>query len=320
MSRRMACPKTDTPFISPNIEMRPLCGSMRARSYQPRRKETPELAVLLALLSTMSISAGEFFASSATKRTRAHEVTSSMFASGVVLTAIAALLWPGEPTSRDLLLGAVAGVANGSAVLLLYLAYSRGSLRSAAPAAAVVMSSVPIAWDVVVTGTSPSFVTWIGIILGVSAIALTTYEGGPAHDQRPVLLIAIAAGVIFGLLLISLGEIGEEAGGRPIFVQRVIGFVVAAIATRATGPRIFPANKTVRARSLVVGIFATSAIVLFVLALQAGGSLAVVSVIGSQYAAVAVLLGVLFGGQTMRWWQGLGLIGASLAVALIAVG
>ncbi len=69
-----------------------------------------------------------------------------------------------------------------------------------------------------------------------------------------------------------------------------------------------------------MGIFATSAIVLFVLALQAGGSLAVVSVIGSQYAAVAVLLGVLFGGQTMRWWQGLGLIGASLAVALIAVG
>lgn len=278
------------------------------------------MAVLLALFTTMSISAGEFFAAGVTRRTRAHEVTSSMFASGVVLTAVVALLWPGEPTRTDLLVGALSGVANGTAVLLLYLAYSRGSLRSAAPAAAVVMSSVPIVWDVVVTGTSPSFITWIGIILGVSAIALTTYEGGGGQDEQPILMIAVAAGVIFGVMLILLGEVGEDAGGRPIFIQRVVGFLVAAIATRATGPRIFPGDKAVRARSFVVGLFATSAVLLFVLALQAGGSLAVVSVIGSQYAAVAVLLGVVFGGQTMRWWQGLGLLGTSVAVALITIG
>ncbi|MDW3176829.1 MAG: DMT family transporter [Acidimicrobiia bacterium] len=278
------------------------------------------MAVLLALLTTMSISAGEFFAAGVTRRTRAHEVTSSMFASGVVLTSVVALLWPGEPTRTDLLVGALSGVANGTAVLLLYLAYSRGSLRSAAPAAAVVMSSVPIVWDVVVTGTSPSFITWIGIILGVSAIALTTYEGGGGQDEQPILMIAVAAGVIFGVMLILLGEVGEDAGGRPIFFQRVVGFLVAAIATRATGPRIFPGDKAVRARSFVVGLFATSAVLLFVLALQAGGSLAVVSVIGSQYAAVAVLLGVVFGGQSMRWWQGLGLLGTSVAVALITIG
>lgn len=243
-----------------------------------------------------------------------------MFASGVILTAVVALLWPGEPTNRDLLLGGFSGAANGTAVLLLYLAYSRGSLRSAAPAAAVVMSSVPIGWDVIVSETSPSFVTWIGIILGVGAIALTTYERGDGQNDRPILMIAVTAGAIFGVMLILLGEIGEDAGGRPILFQRFVGFVVAASATRATGPRVFPEDKAVRARSFVVGLFGTSAVVLFVLALQAGGSLAVVSVIGSQYAAVAVLLGVVFGGQTMRWWQGVGLVGTSLAVALITIG
>ncbi len=50
------------------------------------------------------------------------------------------------------------------------------------------------------------------------------------------------------------------------------------------------------------------------------GSLAVASVVGSQYAAVAVLLGVLVRGQRMWWWQGLGLGGSSIAVALIAIG
>ena len=50
------------------------------------------------------------------------------------------------------------------------------------------------------------------------------------------------------------------------------------------------------------------------------GSLAVASVVSSQYAAVAVLLGVLVRGQRMWWWQGLGLGGSSIAVALIAIG
>jgi len=44
------------------------------------------------------------------------------------------------------------------------------------------------------------------------------------------------------------------------------------------------------------------------------------SVVGSQYAAVAVILGGVVRGQRMRWWQGLGLGGSSLAVALIVIG
>ena len=118
------------------------------------------MAVLLALLTTASIGIGEFLAGGLTKRARANEITSTMFGAGVALTAVVAVAWPGNPTGRDLLLGGLAGIANGTGVLLLYVAYSRGSLRSAAPAAAVVMSSVPIAWDIAVAGTSPSPLTW----------------------------------------------------------------------------------------------------------------------------------------------------------------
>jgi len=61
-------------------------------------------------------------------------------------------------------------------------------------------------------------------------------------------------------------------------------------------------------------------VILFVLAIQAGGSLAVVSVMGSQYAAVAVLIGVVVHRQPLRWWQAVGLAMASVSVALITVG
>ena len=278
------------------------------------------MTVVLALLSTLAIGTGEFLAGDVTKRARAHEVTSAMFLAGVAMTAVVALVWPGDPGVSDLVFGALAGLANGVAILLLYAAYSRGSLRSAAPAAAVVMSSVPIGWDVLASGSSPSVLTWTGIVLGVSAIALASYEPSPSDDEQPALMIAIAAGAVFGVLLVLLGEIGDGAGGPPILLQRVVGFVVAVSVTRATGPRIFPADSEARRTSFVLGLFATTAVVLFVLALQAGGALSIVSVIGSQYAAVAVGLAVIFRGQRMTSTQTIGLILASLAVALIALG
>ena len=277
------------------------------------------MAILLAILCTLSIGAGEHLAAGATKQTRSHEVTSAMFASGVVLTGLVALLWPGEPVARDLVFGAMAGVANGTAILLLYAAYSRGTLRSAAPAAAVVMSAVPVGFDIT-TGGSPSILTWLGLGLGVAAIGLTSYQPADGEDDRFALGIAIVAGVVFGVLLILLGEIGDDAGGSPLFVQRAVGLVIAVVATRATGPRILPADPGARRTSLLVGVFATTAVILFVLAIQAGGSLAVVSVMGSQYAGVAVLLGVVLHQQRIRWWQTLGLTMASVAVGLITVG
>ena len=278
------------------------------------------MAVVLAILSTICIGTGEFVAGGVTKRTRANEVSATMFASGTIMTAIIAILWRGDPTMSDMMFGALAGVTNGVGILLLYLAYSRGSLRSAAPTAAVVMSSVPILWDVLVKRTAPSLLTWGGITLGVVAIALSSYQQSDNQKDENATGLAITAGIVFGVLFILLGEIAREAGGAPLLAQRGVGFIVAVIVSRSTGKHIFPTERAVLAMSLVVGLFATSAMVLMVLALQAGGSLSVVSVIGSQYAAVAVILGLVFRGQRLTWWQAVGLTTASLAVALISLG
>ncbi|MGB1503893.1 MAG: EamA family transporter [Acidimicrobiales bacterium] len=277
------------------------------------------MALLLALLCTFSIGTGEHLAAGATKSTRSHEVTSGMFASGTILTAVLALAWPGDPSVRDLVFGALGGAANGVGILLLYYAYSRGSLRSAAPTAGVVMSAVPVLWNLTV-GSVPSTVVWAGIALGLTAIGFTSYQPEDGKDDRYTVSIAVVAGVVFGILLILLAEIGPDAGGSPLFVQRLVGLVIAVTVTRLTGPRIFPARRQDRWTSFTVGMFATTAIILFVLAIHAGGNLAVVSVMGSQYPAVAVLLGVLVHRQPLRWWQGVGLALASVAVALITVG
>ena len=120
-------------------------------------------------------------------------------------------------------------------------------------------------------------------------------------------------------MLILLSHIGNGAGGSPLLLQRVVAFLIAISVARSTGPRIFPSERKAFITSFVAGIFGIAAVILFVLAVR-GGSLAVVSVAGSQYAAVAVLLGVAIRGQRMWWWQGVGLGGSSLALALIAIG
>ena len=277
------------------------------------------VSVIYAVLSTFSIGLSDFFASAVTKRARPNEVTSTVLLAGVVVMGVAAVFWSGNPTTSDLVHGALAGAANGVGVLLLFVAYSRGSLRSTAPTAAVVMAGFPVLWDILVSGASPSTVTSIGLSLGVIAIALSSYERGNPDSGSAGLFIAGLAGVVFGILLILLSYIGGGAGGSPLLVQRVVAFLIAISAARATGPRIFPSERSAFITSFGAGIFGIAAVVLFVLALR-GGSLAVVSVAGSQYAAVAVLLGVAIRGQRMWWWQGVGLGGSSLAVALIAIG
>ncbi len=277
------------------------------------------MSILLALLSTFSIGLGEFLASGLTQRVRANQVTSTVFLGGAVTMAITALFWRGDPTGADLAYGAAAGAVNAMAILLLYLAYSRGSLRSAAPAAAVVMSGVPVLWDLVITGTSPSPITSIGLLIGVVAIALSSYDRDDGGGGRSGLLVAVLAGMLFGTLLVLLSYIGEGAGGSVLLVQRSVGLVVAVAVAGATGPAIFATGRSDAIVSFGIGVLASVAVALFVLALR-GGSLAVVSVVSSQYAAVAVLLGVVFRGQRMTWWQVVGLLGASAAVALIAIG
>lgn len=279
----------------------------------------PLMSVIYAVLSTFSIGLSDFFASDVTKKARASEVTSTVLLAGVVAMAVAAVFWSANPTTSDLVNGALAGAANGVGILLLFVAYSRGSLRSAAPTAAVVMSGVPVLWDVLVLGTSPSTITSVGLMLGVIAIALSSYERENSDNGSASLLIASLAGVVLGILLILLSYIGHDAGASPLLIQRIVAFLVAISVARATGPRIFPSERSAFIVSFVAGIFGIAAVVLFVLALREG-SLAVVSVAGSQYAAVAVLLGVAIRGQRMWWWQALGLGGSSLAVALIAIG
>ncbi|MCP3936961.1 MAG: EamA family transporter [Actinomycetia bacterium] len=277
------------------------------------------MPIVFALLSTLSIALGEFLANGVSSRARSHEVTSAMFLSGACATGLVALVWRGDPTWNDIGVGLLAGVANGVGILLLYRSYATASLRSAAPAAAVVMSSVPIGWDIAVNGSSLTALTGLGLALGVIAIALTSYEGGVASRDRKGLNLAILAGAVFGTLLVLLSYIGRDAGGTPLLVQRVVAFAVAAGVTRLTGPRIVPSNRRDRWTSLLIGLLATAAIVLFLLALR-DGDLAVVSVLSSQYAGVAVVLGVIFHSHKMYWWQWIGLAAASLAVALISVG
>jgi drug/metabolite transporter (DMT)-like permease len=74
-----------------------------------------------------------------------------------------------------------------------------------------------------------------------------------------------------------------------------------------------------RRMAMISGVFGVVAIASLQLAFREGAS-GPVSVAGSQFATVAVILSVLFNRERMRWWQGIGVAATAAGVALMALG
>jgi len=115
-----------------------------------------------------------------------------MFLSGTIGTALVALFWRGDPL-----------------------------------AAAVVMSAAPVLWDVFVTGNSPSLLTGAGLLLGLTAIGLSSYAPGTDPVAASGIRLAILAGLVFGALMIMISYVSDGSGGGPIFIHGHVSYLVS---------------------------------------------------------------------------------------------
>ena len=276
------------------------------------------MAILLAALASVFIGSGEHVASGAARRIRPEEIVAGFFVTGLVLTPVLLVLVPGRLDSGDLGLGAVAGVGNALGLLALYRGYSVASVGVVAPVAGVLMAALPAVIDIVAGDGVPSGLTVAGLVVGVLALALTTFSPGLGGQVGKGVVFAILAGLAYGVTLAAIGSTDESSGMWPVVPQRAIALVVALAVARATGPRML-APPGQRGPGYVSGVFGTAGVACFVAAAQRG-SLGPVSVAGSQFPAVAVLLGYLLRGERVWWWQTVGLAATVVAVGLIAVG
>ena len=284
------------------------------------------MAILLGLLAAVTYGTADFLGGFATKRSGVFSVVviSQVFGSLLILLAIPFFL--GGYDGISFAWGMASGVAGGFGVTFFYAALAAGRMSQIAPITAVVAACIPVIFGLV-SGERPGIGPLAGIGLALLAVALVSSgapEGGDADgdetagDERRGLLLALAAGIGFGLFFVLLARAGSESGIWPLAGARVASvssvLLVALLAKQTLRPS--PGSLPVIAAA---GMFDVAANIAYLLASRVG-LLSLVAVVTSMYPAMTVILARVLLHERMHKVQMAGVGVAFVAVVLIAMG
>ncbi len=275
------------------------------------------MAILFSLTSALAYGISDFLGGIFAKRASAWQVAVVGQTSSGFFSLLAAIFIAGSPTARDLIFGALAGLGGGFGVVFLYRGLATARMGVVAPLSAIGTALVPVVVGVA-TGDRPSQLAVLGIVCAFPAIALISkvVDTNPAH--RGGVADGILAGVGFGTLFVFLGQVGDEAGLYPLVMSQVTSvFAVIAMAT-VLRQGWFPRDRGAW-KAVMMGPLGATAQGAFLYATH-HGLLSVVSVISALYPASTVLLAAVLLREKIHGWQGVGLVFAVVAVALVAAG
>ena len=268
-------------------------------------------AIVLALAAAAVYGSADFFGGLATRRTPATAVVVISQISGVAVLAAAWLALPSRFYPEDVLWGALAGLAGGTAIAALYGALAVGRMGVVSPITAVIGASVPVAVGLL-AGERPGALALAGVACAFIAVALVSAnaETRGISLREPGLKLALLAGAGIGLLYVFVARGHADAGLARLAVTRGVSIVVLAGYALLRREALRPAPGALRT-ILVAGVFDMGANVLYVLATRYG-PLAIVAVLTSLYPASTVALAATTLGERLtppQW------IGVALALA-----
>jgi drug/metabolite transporter (DMT)-like permease len=237
-------------------------------------------------------------------------------AAGLVALLVAVAVH-GEVGARSFLLGLAAGAGGGAGLAAFYKALSLGTMSVVSPLAAcgaVVPFTVSLA-----TGERPSSIAVAGAVLALAGAVLASVEErrSESPERARAVALAVLAAVALGLFVYFLGLGSREGDALSALFGARVGSLTLLVALAAASR----APLRVARRSLLpvaaVGLADVSANTLFAFA-SGHGLLALVSVLGSLYPVVTVLLAHVLLGERLTRAQQAGVAVALAGVAAIA--
>jgi uncharacterized membrane protein len=293
----------------------------RRRAGHGDARRAPELSLLalaLALGSSVVWGVADFSGGSLTRRLPTFAVTVVSQSAGFVLLAVAVVAG-GDLGGRSFLLGVLAGIGGGAGLAAFYRALSLGTMSVVSPIAAC-GAVVPFAVSLA-TGERPSRLALVGaaFALGGAVVASLDERRASSPERTRAVVLAAAAALALGLFVYFLG-LGSRDGDAlsTLFGARVgsLGLLVTLALARRAPLRLSRASLGAVA---LVGVADVSANALFAFA-SGRGLLALVSVLGSLYPVVTVLLAHVLLGERLTRPQQIGVTVALAGVAAIAGG
>jgi drug/metabolite transporter (DMT)-like permease len=258
---------------------------------------------------------GDFAGGLAAKRANVFRVVAGAHACGLVfMLALALLTREAFPPPSSLGWGAIAGITGGLGIAALYKALAIGRMGIVAPVAAVITGVLPIVVGIRSEGM-PDRLQLAGFVLALVSIWIIARPDGEIDSHRG-LGLAILAGVMFGLFLVAGKQAGQGGVFWPLVAARtgstllmlsIVAF--SASDSRSLRPALVPI--------LMSGLLDSGANALFIAATR-HGRLDVATVLSSLYPASTVILARVMLKERISGMQSVGIVGALIAVAMIA--
>lgn len=276
------------------------------------------MAALLALLSSALWGTGDFLGGTLSRRRPVAAVLAGTQVIGLLamlVIATATRSWGADPAGY-LAWGVLASVSGLAGLGAFYYALAIGRMGVVSPIAALGVL-VPLAAGLL-QGETPSAWQYLGIVLAVVGVVLASGpEVSGEAGARPVLL-AVFAALMFGFFLLFAAVGSQESAVMTSTTQRATSSVLAVTAAMFLG-----GVGRWRGRDLgwlvAIGLFDVSANLVYSVATTMG-LLAIVSVLGSLYPVMTVLLAWWLHHERLQPVQYVGVAVALAGVAAINIG
>jgi drug/metabolite transporter (DMT)-like permease len=294
---------------------------------------TDMLAVALAAVAALSYGASDFSGAVASKANNAMMVT--IGAQTISLASLGVVLWVHPDGRFDLVdgaWGALGGLGVTVGLVMFYRALAIGPMSVAAALTALWGSALPVAAGLIL-GDRPGTVTLLGIGVAIPSAVLVSTERdqGPGlatltprdraalwRAQAETRLLAVIAGIGFGLFFIALSRTSTEAGLYPLVGARAASIISLALVLSTTR-QWAPITRSWWFPVIIAGLLDCAANASYLLAVRRG-SLSWVAAISSLYPVSTVLLARLILDEKLARLQLLGMGTAAVALALVGVG
>lgn len=276
------------------------------------------LGVVLGLVSSAAWGVADFLGGQQSRKMPALSVLLVTQPIGLLLALIVALSLGGDGIARsDALLGVLAGVVIVVALVAFYRGMAIGPVSIVATIASLGVA-VPFLGGLI-QGESPGPLQLAGAVAAIIGVAMVSRRPDSEHAiDRKVLGLAAFAALGIGTFFLLVDSAAGEEPGWAIFAVRVGGVSTLVAAALVIRPRIAIERASVPPL-VAIGVLEIAANLLFAVATN-HGLLSLVSVAGSLYSAVTVLLAWLVLGERLFGAQRIGVVLALGGVAAIAAG
>lgn len=282
----------------------------------------PVPALVLSLVAALGYGLSDFVGGLAARRTAVLRVVMLSYPVGFAGILLIAPFVAGSITERGMLVGAVAGLVGGCAIVWFYMALASGPMSVVSPLTSLLVAGLPLGVGILL-GERPGPFALVGAGLAVVAVVLvsrqentTVDESSPVRFTTKVAWLTFGSGAAFAVYFVLLDQVGPGTGMWPLVASRASASVLVLVVGLIGGHRR-PITGVPMRLALAAAALDIVANTSFLYALRAG-MLSIVSVLTSLYPAGTVLLARLVLKERTGALQRVGLVLAAASVVLIA--